>query len=111
MCMYMYKIVSVCVCVPRAILSTLMILIMVGLMGRAALILISSRVMPMMDSSTMARSSWFHLHTHTRTHSVQQHYGQVQLVPPAHTHSVQLGRVCVVCVLRVFVFGECVSVF
>lgn len=33
----------------------------VGLMGRAALISISSSVMPMMDSSTMARSSWFHL--------------------------------------------------
>lgn len=34
---------------------------MVGLMGRAALISISSRVMPITDRSTMARSSWFHL--------------------------------------------------
>lgn len=34
-------------------------------MGRAALISISSRVMPITDRSTMARSSWFHLkHTH-----------------------------------------------
>lgn len=38
-----------------------MIRMMVGLMGSAALISISSRVMPMTDSSTMARSSWFHL--------------------------------------------------
>lgn len=35
-------------------------------MGRAALISISSRVMPITDRSTMARSSWFHLQqTHT----------------------------------------------
>lgn len=38
-----------------------MIRMMVGLMGSAALISISSSVMPMMDSRTMARSSWFHL--------------------------------------------------
>lgn len=58
--------VSVCVCaVPRAILSTLIILMMVGLMGREALLSISSRVIPITDSSTMARSNWFHLHTHT----------------------------------------------
>lgn len=43
-----------------------MIRMMVGLMGRAALISISSRVMPITDRSTMARSSWFHLQqTHT----------------------------------------------
>lgn len=47
--------------VPRAILSTLIIRMMVGLMGRAELISISSRVMPITDRSTMARSSWFHL--------------------------------------------------
>lgn len=52
--------------VPRAIRSTLIIRMMVGLMGRAALISISSRVMPITDRSTMARSSWFHLQqTHT----------------------------------------------
>ena len=38
-----------------------MIRMMVGLMGSAAFISISSSVMPMMDSRTMARSSWFHL--------------------------------------------------
>ena len=38
-----------------------MMRMMVGLMGSAALISISSSVMPMTDSSTMARSSWFHL--------------------------------------------------
>lgn len=38
-----------------------MMRMMVGLMGSAALVSISSSVMPMMDSSTMARSSWFHL--------------------------------------------------
>lgn len=43
--------------------STLMIRMMVGLMGRAALISISSSVMPMTDSSTMAKSSWFHLYS------------------------------------------------
>lgn len=48
---------------PRAIRRTRMIRMMVGLMGRAALISISSSVMPMTDSSTMARSSWFHLHS------------------------------------------------
>jgi hypothetical protein len=46
---------------PRAMRRTRMIRIMVGLMGSAALISISSSVMPMTDSSTMARSSWFHL--------------------------------------------------
>lgn len=38
-----------------------MIRMMVGLMGREALTSISSSVMPMMDRSTIARSSWFHL--------------------------------------------------
>lgn len=38
-----------------------MMRIMVGLMGNAAFISISSSVMPMIDSRTMARSSWFHL--------------------------------------------------
>lgn len=37
-------------------------------MGREASS-IFSRVMPMMDSSTMTRSSWFHLHTGTKTHA------------------------------------------
>lgn len=47
-----------------------MIRMMVGLMGRAALISISSKVMPMTDRSTMARSSWFHLpQAHARTHA------------------------------------------
>lgn len=41
--------------------STLMMRMMVGLMGSEALTSISSSVMPMMESSTMARSSWFHL--------------------------------------------------
>lgn len=58
---------SVCVLLhfisPRAIRRTLMILMMVGFMGRAALSFSSSRVMPMMDSATMAISSWFHLNT------------------------------------------------
>lgn len=48
---------------PRAIRRTRMIRMMVGLMGRAALISISSSVMPMTDSSTMARSSWFQLYS------------------------------------------------
>lgn len=38
-----------------------MIRMMVGLMGSEALTSISSSVMPMMDRSTIARSSWFHL--------------------------------------------------
>lgn len=46
---------------PRAMRKTRMMRMMVGLMGKAALISISSSVMPMTDSSTMARSSWFHL--------------------------------------------------
>lgn len=50
--------------IPRAILSTLMMRMMVGLIGREASS-IFSRVMPMMDSSTMTRSSWFHLRTQT----------------------------------------------
>lgn len=52
-----------CVCTPRAILRTLMILMMVGFMGSAALSFSSSRVIPMMDRATMAMSSWFHLST------------------------------------------------
>lgn len=50
---------------PRAIRRTRMMRMMVGLIGRAALISISSSVMPMTDSNTMARSSWFHLLGHT----------------------------------------------
>lgn len=46
-----------CACEPRAILRTLMILMMVGFMGNAALSLSSSRVIPMMDRATMAMSS------------------------------------------------------
>lgn len=46
---------------PRAMRKTRIMRMMVGLMGNAALISISSSVMPMTDSSTMARSSWFHL--------------------------------------------------
>lgn len=46
---------------PRAMRRTRMMRMMVGLMGSAALISISSSVMPMTDSSTMAKSSWFHL--------------------------------------------------
>ena len=46
---------------PRAMRRTRIIRMIVGLMGSAALISISSSVMPMTDSSTMARSSWFHL--------------------------------------------------
>lgn len=48
---------EVCVLLPRAILSTLMIRMMVGFMGSAALIFSSSKVMPMMDSATIAISS------------------------------------------------------
>lgn len=62
--------------IPRAILSTLMILMMVGLMGSEALISISSRVMPITDNSTMAKSNWFHLHTQTRT-TTFQHTGKI----------------------------------
>lgn len=64
-----YRMIKLCVCVPRAILSTLMILMMVGLMGREALLSISSSVMPITDRRTMARSNWFHLHTCTQTHT------------------------------------------
>lgn len=42
-----------------------MIRMMVGLMGREAFRSISSRVIPMMDSNTMARSNWFHLKANT----------------------------------------------
>lgn len=41
-----------------------MMRMMVGLMGRAAFISISSSAMPMMDRRTMAKSSWFHLASH-----------------------------------------------
>lgn len=44
-----------------------MIRMIVGLMGSEALTSISSSVMPMMDRSTIARSSWFHLEN--REHS------------------------------------------
>lgn len=47
--------------VPRAILSTRMMRIIVGLMGSAAFISISSSVIPTIDKRTMAKSSWFHL--------------------------------------------------
>lgn len=53
--------VSVSPGVPRVILNTLMMRMMVGLMGNEAFRSISSSVIPMMDSSTMARSNWFHL--------------------------------------------------
>lgn len=46
-----------CVVLPRAIRRTLMILMMVGLMGSAALSFSSSRVIPMMDSATIPISS------------------------------------------------------
>lgn len=46
---------------PRAILRTLMIRIIVGLIGSEAFTSISSKVMPMIDRSTIARSNWFHL--------------------------------------------------
>lgn len=64
--------VCVCVCVrqPLVILRTRMIRMMVGLMGREAFRSISSRVIPMMDISTMARSNWFHLQN-KRIHSAQ----------------------------------------
>jgi len=51
-----------------------MILMIVGLIGRAALISISSSVMPMTDSSTMARSSWFHLKKKN-----QREYGKTEV--------------------------------
>lgn len=44
-----------------------MIRMMVGLMGSAAFISISSRAMPMIDNRTMARSSWFHLASEKHT--------------------------------------------
>lgn len=47
--------------VPLAILSTRMMRIIVGLMGSAAFISISSSVIPTIDKRTMAKSSWFHL--------------------------------------------------
>lgn len=50
-----------CVCMPLVILRTLMMRMMVGLMGSEALKSISSKVIPMMDNNTMARSNWFHL--------------------------------------------------
>lgn len=46
-----------CVVLPRAIRRTLMILMMVGLTGSAALSFSSSRVIPMMDSATIPISS------------------------------------------------------
>lgn len=49
------------VCMPRVILRTLMMRMMVGLMGREAFKSISSNVIPMIDNNTMARSNWFHL--------------------------------------------------
>lgn len=49
-----------------------MMRMMVGLMGREAFRSISSRVIPMMDSNTMARSSWFHLNRHTTISASQR---------------------------------------
>lgn len=51
---------------------TLMMRMMVGLMGSEALISISSRVIPITDSRTMARSSWFHLRTQKHHHGTEQ---------------------------------------
>lgn len=51
----------VCVGMPLVILRTLIMRMMVGLMGSEAFKSISSKVIPMMDNNTMARSSWFHL--------------------------------------------------
>lgn len=48
-----------------------MIRMMVGLMGSAHAISISSSVMPMMDSRTMARSSLFHLVVAGMAHASQ----------------------------------------
>ena len=45
---------------PRAILMTLMTRIIVGLIGMMSC-LISSSMIPITDSRTMAMSSWFHL--------------------------------------------------
>lgn len=59
--------------IPRAILKTLMIRMIVGLIGRAAFILISSSVMPMMERSTMARSNWFHLSGRAQCLQLQGH--------------------------------------
>lgn len=47
-----------------------MMRMMVGFMGREAFRSISSRVIPMIDKSTMARSNWFHLGTHTHMFSI-----------------------------------------
>lgn len=44
-----------------------MMRMIVGLMGREAFRSISSSVIPIIDNSTMARSSWFHLNTNTET--------------------------------------------
>ena len=72
--MFVFVCVPVCLCgcvrVPRVILRTLMMRMMVGLMGRDALRSISSSVIPMMDNNTMARSSWFHLDMDTHKHNV-----------------------------------------
>lgn len=57
-----------------------MIRMMVGLMGRAALISISSRVMPITDRSTMARSSWFHLK--------QRHLGVAEVLQRTSFHAI-----------------------
>lgn len=74
---------------PRAMRRTRMIRMMVGLMGRAALISISSSVMPMTDSSTMARSSWFHLYSRAvgmgRKAQWLRHQWVQGLLPALHT--------------------------
>lgn len=71
---------------PRAILRTLMILMMVGFMGSAAFIFSSSSAMPMMDRATIAISSWFHLNKSTDIFSVlwsltQKHHKPVVTLP------------------------------
>lgn len=58
---YLCLTARVYVCMPRVILRTLMMRMMVGLMGREAFKSISSNVIPMIDNNTMARSNWFHL--------------------------------------------------
>ena len=88
--------------VPRAILSTLMILMIVGLMGRAALISISSRVMPITDRSTMAKSNWFHLaQTHTHAHTLVW-WRKVHRGIATHMHTKKKQKHTYVCHIQMF---------
>lgn len=66
--------VFVCVCMPLVILRTLMMRMMVGLMGSEAFKSISSKVIPMMDNNTMARSSWFHLDQKKKNNKTKQNH-------------------------------------